>query len=337
MPKIFGEIVFMYNTEVLSEKYFKIFMGAYNDFRVNCKESYKFELDPLTYDEFLENYNKGIIKCIVLLEDSIPTAFLAYSEAQEGAIELYVIHCLGHENLGEKRKLLLKAFLRETENSRETKLVSYPMLGLQEEFKYDIKDFGFDFVNLAVLDFPITDKKETRTLEKIRFTDLPIGYKIVPYRELFRDELKDCIFKSFKNTSDINFDPRFKTNEGVLDITNKITDGIYGRFLSSASRILCFENEVVGFCLANLTGLHIANIPLVGIVPEHRGLGLSEVMLKQTVEEIIKSNKQGLIEVDTLNVSTDYDNAPAVKMYQQMGFRVSYTYPQAFLPVKTGY
>jgi len=307
-------------------------MGAYNDFRVNCKEYYRFELDPLNYDDFLENFNKGIIKCIILLEGAIPTGFLAYSEVSEDAIELFVIHCLSNENLKEKRKLLLNAFLRETENSRMTKLVSYPMLGLQEDFKDEIKNYGFDFVNLAVLDFPITDKKETRNLEKIRFTDLPIGYKIIQYKDAYREELRDCIFKAFQNTSDINFDPRFKTLKGAQDITNKIADGIYGQFLDTASRILLFENEVVGFCLANTTSSHIANIPLVGIIPDHRGLGLSEVMLKQVVEEIIKMNKQGLTGVDELNVSTDYDNTPAVKMYQQMGFKVTYTYPQAFLP-----
>lgn len=322
----------MYNTEVLSEKYFKIFMGAYNDFRVNCGKDYKFELEPLTYNDFLEYFNKGIIKCIILLESGIPTGFLAYSEAQENSIELYVIHCLGTENLNEKRKLLLEAFLNETAEQRKTSLVSYPMLGLQEDFKDTIGGFGFKFVNLAVLDFAITDKKETRNLEKIRFTDLPIGYKIVSYREIYKDGLRDCIYKSFLNSSDINFDPRFKTLKGADDITNKITEEIYGKFLDSASKILLYENEVVGFCLANITGIHIANIPLVGIVPDHRGLGLSEVMLKMTVEEIIKMNKQGLINVDALNVSTDYDNLPAVKMYEQMGFKLTYTYPQAFLP-----
>ncbi|MDO5436688.1 MAG: GNAT family N-acetyltransferase [bacterium] len=322
----------MYNTEVLSEKYFKIFMGAYNDFRAHCKKDYRFELDPLTYDDFLAYFNKGIIKCIILLEGAIPTGFLAYSEAQEGAIELYVIHCLGGENHNEKKRLLLETFLRETENSRITSLVSYPMLGRQEDFKDTIRNYGFNFVNLAVLNFPITDKKETRALEKIRFTDLPIGYKIVQYRDIYKEELRDCIYKSFINTSDVNFDPRFKSISGVQDITNKLTEEIYGKFLSSASKILLYENDVVGFCLANITGLHIANIPLVGIVPEHRGLGLSEVMLKMAVEEIIKLNKQGMISVDELNVSTDYDNTPAVKMYEQMGFKLSYTYPQGFLP-----
>lgn len=309
-------------------------MGAYNDFRTNCKRDYRFELDPLTYDDFLEYFKKGIIKCIVLLEDAIPTGFLAYSEAQEDAIELYVIHCLGSENHNEKKRLLIEAFLRETENSRVKSLVSYPMLGLQEDFKDTIRNYGFEFVNLAVLDFPITDKKEIRTLEKIRFTDLPIGYKIVSYRDIYKEELRNAIHRAFINTTDVNFDPRFKTLKGADDITNKITDEIYGRFLSSASKILLYENDVVGFCLANITGLHIANIPLVGIVPDHRGLGLSEVMIKMCVEEIIKLNKQGMISVDSLNVSTDYDNVPAVKMYEQMGFKLTYTYPQAFLPAK---
>ena len=322
----------MYYTEVLSERYFKIFMGAYNDFRTNCKDDYRFELDPLNYDDFLEYFKKGIIKCIILLEGSIPTGFLAYSEAQKDAIELYMIHCLGSENQTEKKKLLMEAFLRETQESRKNSLVSYPMLGKQEDFKDSASNFGFKFVNLSVFDFPILDKKETRALEKIRFTDLPIGYKVVQYREIFKEGLKNCIFKAFEGTSDNYFDPRFRTLEGVEDIVQKITEEIYGKFLSSASRILLYENEVVGFCLANTTNSHIANIPLVGIVKDHRGLGLSEVMIKNTVEEIIKMNRQGTISVDTLNVSTDLDNKPAVKMYKQMGFKLSYTYPQAYMP-----
>ncbi len=321
----------MYTVENLSEQYFKIFMGAYNDFRANCRADYRFELDPLTYNDFLEYFKKGIIKCILLFEGAIPTGFLAYSEVRQDAIELYIIHCLGSENHTEKKKILIEAFLRETQETRRTSLVSYPMLGKQEDFKDAIRNYGFNFINLAVLNFPITDKKETKNLEKIRFTELPIGYKIVSYREIFKDGLRDCIYKAFKNTTDINFDPRFKTLTGADDITNKITNEIYGKFLSSASKILLYENDVVGFCLANITGLHIANIPLVGIIPEHRGLGLSEVMLKQTVEEIAKMNKQGLINIDELNVSTDFENIPAVKMYEQIGFEMTYTYPQAYL------
>lgn len=322
----------MYSTEVLSEKYFKIFMGAYNDFRTNCKKDYMFELEPLAYDDFLEYFNKGIIKCIILLEGAIPTAFLAYSEAQEGAIELYVIHCLGAENKKGKVSLLMEAFMKETENSRKSSVVSFPLLGIQEAFKDEVEKCGFKFVNLAVLDFPILDKKETKALERIRFTNLPIGYKIVPYKDSYKEDLRNCIYKSFSNATDTYYDPRFKTLKGVDDITNKITDGIYGKFLDEASKILLFENDVIGFCLANVTGSHIANICLTGILEEHRGLGLSEVMLKKTVEDVIKLNRQDEINVDSFNVSTDYDNTPAVKMYRQIGFKLSYTYHQGYLP-----
>lgn len=322
----------MYTTEVLSEKYFKIFMGAYNDFRAHSRRDYLFELEPLTYDDFLLYFKKGIIKCIILLEDGIPTGFLAYSEVSDDAIELYVIHCLGNEKIDEKKKLLLEAFLSETKTKRRSSLVSYPMLGRQEEFKNIIRNYGFKFVNLAVLDFKILDKKETKNIERLRFTDLPIGYKIVTYEDTHKEALANCIFKAFSNTTDINYDPRFKTLNGAIDIANKITEEIYGKFLKNASKVLFFENDLIGFCLANVTGTHIANIPLVGIVPDHRKLGLSEVMLKMTVEEIIKANKHGSINVDELNVSVDYDNAPAVKMYKQIGFRLSYTYPQGYLP-----
>ena len=99
--------------------------------------------------------------------------------------------------------------------------------------------------------------------------------------------------------------------------------------------MLLAESKVAGFAFANITGDYIGNIPLVGIVPEHRGLNLSEVMLKSTVEEIVKLNKSGFIRLQELNASVDTANEPAYKMYTQLGFRESYTYPQGYLP-KTG-
>jgi len=321
----------MYQAQVLDEKYFKIFGGVYNDFRKNCRQDYKFELDPLEYNDFIEYFKKGLLSCIILLEDDIPTGFLAYSAALEDAIELYVIHCLGSENIPEKRDCLMEKFLEQTAEKRKQALVSYPMLGVQANYREGIKKFGFKFVDLAVLVFDINDKKVLRDFEKIKFTDLPIGYKITPYRDIYLDELSGVIFEAFKNSSDINFDPRFKTLEGVKDILDKITNSIYGKFLPQCSKILLAENKVAGFAFANITGDYIGNIPLVGIVPEHRGLNLSEVMLKGAVDEIVKLNKSGFIRLQELNVSVDTANESAWKMYKQTGFRESYTYPQAYL------
>ena len=104
----------MYQTQVLSEKYFKIFAGVYNDFRRKCAEDYKFEIDPLEYDEFVEYFNKKLINCIILLEDDIPTGFLAFSNASSDVIELFLIHILGSENIDEKRDSLMEKFMHET-------------------------------------------------------------------------------------------------------------------------------------------------------------------------------------------------------------------------------
>ena len=81
----------MYETQVLSQKYFKIFAGVYNDFRLKCATDYKFEIEPLTYEEFIEYFEKKLINCVILLEDDIPTGFLAYSNASKDVIELFLI------------------------------------------------------------------------------------------------------------------------------------------------------------------------------------------------------------------------------------------------------
>ena len=101
----------MYEIAVLEEKYFRVFQGAYNDFRLKARTDYKFEIDPLNYEDFIESFNKNLISCLVLLEDSIPTGFLAYTTVPNDVIELFVIHCLGHEDLNEKRKCLMEKFM----------------------------------------------------------------------------------------------------------------------------------------------------------------------------------------------------------------------------------
>lgn len=124
----------MFETAVLEEKYFRVFQGAYNDFRFRAKSDYKFEIEPLMYEDFIESIKKNLIHCIVLLEDSIPTGFLAYTTIPNGVIEIFCIHCLGNENLYEKRKCLFDKFMELTRQQRKHSLVSYAMLGVQADF-----------------------------------------------------------------------------------------------------------------------------------------------------------------------------------------------------------
>ena len=322
----------MYQTRVLSENYFKIFAGVYNNFRSKCTSDYKFEIEPLNYDEFIEYFNKKLINCIILLEDDIPTGFLAYSCASSDVIELFLIHILGSENIDEKRDALMENFMLETTQRRKQALVSYPMLGVQTDYRDRAANFGFKFIDLGVMVFDINNKRLIKEIEQLNLYSIPIGYKIVPYSDIYSDELAGVILKSFDESSDINVDVRFGSIEGCRDIVEKITKSVYGRFLSHSSKVLLHENKLIGFCLSNVTGDSIGNIPLVGILKEHRGMGLSKLLLKSVVGDVVKLNQSGLVNLTEINASVDLDNSHAVKMYEDAGFTRSYSYPQAYLP-----
>ena len=322
----------MYEVVVLEEKYFRVFQGAYNDFRLKARTDYKFEIDPLSYEDFLESFKENLINCIILLEDSIPTGFLAYTTVPNDVIELFTIHCLGFEDINEKRKCLFEKFLDLTKHQRKHCAVSYAMLGIQETFKDIVAQHGFEFVDTGVVVFDIQNKQLIKELSQFNFMELPIGYKLTPYRDIYFEELAEAIYHSFKDSSDSNYDPRFMSVEGCRDITQKITSSIYGRFLPQASKILLYENKLVGFCLANVTGDGIANLPLIGILEEHRGQKLSCVLVKNAVLDVVKLHQGGIIELNELNASVDLNLINAVKMYESVGFIQSYKYSQAFLP-----
>lgn len=322
----------MYKTQPLTGDFFKIFGGIYNDFCQNAAKDYKFEIPPLDYKGFIEYFEKGIIQCVILLEDAIPTGFLAYSSSENMAIELFVIHCLGSDDLENKAQALAQEFLNATVELRKERLVSYPMLGRQEVYKEKMGDLGFKFIDLGVLIIDINDKAKQKNILEMPKTPLPIGFKVVQYNEVYFEQLVEAIHLAFENSSDTHYDERFKTKEGAHDVAKKIVNSIYGKFIAQASKILLFENRVVGFALANITAGTIGNIPLVGIVPEFRGQGISKFLLHSLMEDLANAIKQGFAQLSEVNVSVDLANQSAVKMYEHIGFTHLYSYPQGYLP-----
>ncbi len=71
----------IYEAQLISSEFYKIFAGVYNDFRAAATEDYKFELEPLGYDDFINSVEKGLIKCIILLENKIPNKYLVIAGA----------------------------------------------------------------------------------------------------------------------------------------------------------------------------------------------------------------------------------------------------------------
>ena len=323
-----------YEVELLNSNIYKFFAGVYNDFKAKAVDEYKFELEPLPYEEFIDAVEKDYMKCIVLKENEIPTAFLVYTTSISEAVELNLIHCLGTEDELTKIKLLIEKFLELTEVERQTKVVSYPMLGHQAVFTADISKYGFKYIGLAVLRFMMGNASSERILENMKLSERPSEYKLVSYDSSYREDAIRIIHESFRDTQDAIYDTRFKTMEGTEDIINKVVDNIYGEFLPEVTSVLLYHDKPVGFAFANVTGGKIANLPLVAIEKEHRGHGFSEHLLNRSIKTIVDWTKLGKRAFSEVNVTTETNNYKALKMYRRIGFREDFCYPQAYLMKK---
>lgn len=323
----------IYEAQPLTSGLYKIFAGVYGDFRASAIDDYKFELEPLSYEDFINSVEKGLIKCTVLLENQIPTAFLAYTSMISEAVELNVIHCLGDEDLLTKRKILLEDFLAETEQERKEKIVCYPMIGSQSTFISDIAQYGFKFVGLAVLRFMFEGSNSESILKNAVLQDKDDTYEITYWKDEYLEEAIPIVHSAFKDSSDALFDTRFTSLEGTRDILTNITNGSYGEFLPDAVSVLLHNGTPCGFCFINITGGKIANVPIFAIAPEHQGKGLSKHLLKKSLQTLLDWNKSGKRHFTEINTTTETDNYPALKMYRHVGFKEDYAYPQAFLPI----
>lgn len=321
----------VYEIELLNKNISKIFTGVYNDFKAKAVDEYKFELEPLDYEEFIDAVEKEYLHCLVLKENDIPTAFLVYTTSISEAIELNLIHCLGTEDEPTKVKLLLERFLELTTLERQNKVVSYPMLGHQSVFTADIAKYGFKYTGLAVLRFMMGNASSERILENMRLSERPEDYKIVGYADSYKEDAIRVIHESFRDTNDALYDTRYKSIEGTTDIINKIVENIYGEFLPEATSVLLYKDVPVGFAFANVTGGKIANVPLVAIDKKHRGKGFSEHLLNRTLKTVVDWTKIGKKAFTEINVTTETNNYKALKMYRRIGFREDYCYPQAYM------
>lgn len=319
-----------FTVQEYSDECKNIFKGVYNDFKTKAYSEYKFELEPLEYEDFVASIKENLIKCIILFEDSIPTAFMVYTTEISESLELNIIHCLGDENRNTKRKMLMDKFMELNSELLKEKVVTFPMLGSQDEFTPEITNYGFKLVGLAVDRFILGDEASRAIFKKFKPLPMPEGYKITSWEAKYCDEMVNVINSAFKDTSDALFDPRFASKEGSMDILNKIVTGVYGKFLPDCTSVLLFNKKPVGICFANITAGKIANIPLIGMGKEHcsKGLGLS--LLHATMKRLLSNHSNGLFEI---NASTETDNYPALKMYRRLGFKEDYYYPQAFRPI----
>jgi len=323
----------MYNARILTSHDYDNLADLYEDFRAKAASEYNFELEPLDYEGFLEAIDKDLIKCIVLFdqEDKLE-AFLVYTTAISEAIELNIIHSRDRSNFLEQARELLSKFLDVTKPLRRDKIVCYPMLGEQKSLISVIAKLGFKFVGIEVLRFKFDSSASKEIFERARIVKLPEDYEVVSWNDKYFEDAVDVIQESFKESSDALFDPRFQTREGTRDIITKIVKDVYAEFMPNSTSVLLYKGEAVGFSFMNLTGGTIVNIPLVGIKQEHQGKGLSTIMLKHSMDYIMKTIRLYDTPIAEINTTTETNNLQALRLYKNLGFLEDYSYPQSYMP-----
>ncbi len=318
----------VYKFDNFNEKYAGIFAGVYNDFRQKAPVDYNFELEPLCYEDFVKSINEGLLKCIILFEQDVPTGFLTYTTVISYSLELNIIHVLGDENTIQKRCLLLQQFLEENASVLSEKVITYAVLGKQEEIVKELPKFGFNVVSQSVMKFDFQNAGST--LSQNALPRLKNGFRLTSWDDKYFNQVTEIIHNSFKTANDAKFDPRFSSIKGCQDIILKIIGGIYGEFLKDETKILLYKEKPVGVCFANLTNSSIANVPLVAVKENLRGKALGVYLLKTVVTEVWNSVLNGKRILSEINATCDSNYLPAYKMYQAVGFTEEYRYKQSY-------
>jgi len=310
----------------------------FENFRSRAVKDYKFEMAPLEFNDFRDSIKQSFLKGFVLFEESVPKGFLLYFLEPSSAIELNLIHILDNENINRKRKVLVQALLDKYKDMTNWNVISYPLLGIQNSFIREIPQFGFKMVGQAIVRFKFTDRTSPLIFKNLIIPSLQDRYYIEPWQEEYFGQASEVIHEAFKDTADTKFDPRFLTLEGSKEIVHKIVSGQFGTFLPDATSVLMRDGNVEGICFVNMTNAIIANIPLVGIKHTNMNKGFGKILLKNSVEKVIKMIINAKIMANEINATVETDNYPALRMYRKIGFREDITYPHAYLknPIYTG-
>ena len=130
-------------------------------------------------------------------------------------------------------------------------------------------------------------------------------------------------FTNFNNSYET---PTVDNNTSVFDLMDQF-ESVNNGNVSNQNSI----NNTPVMPQMNITNNSIVNIPLVGITNEHQGKGLSTIMLKRSMDEII--NNRVMSYVTEINTTTETDNLQALRLYKNLGFLEDYSYPQAYMPM----
>ncbi|MCR4881850.1 MAG: GNAT family N-acetyltransferase [bacterium] len=312
------------NIEEMRELYCSFASVAASDFL--------FELPPISFPDIKANFEENFVKAYIC-KSTEPEGFLLYSDVLTQGLEITLIYTKNQDNALDVQTTLIKKFVEDAREKYKDKIISYPMLGIQNNFTQDITNLGFTPVGEAILEFNFHNTVSQVVLAKSKTVNLPENYSIDCWHNSYSDEAAKIIYEEFSKLNDAKFDPRFETLEGSKDVLECITKGYYGEFLPHATTVLKYEQSPVGFCFTNLTSSEIANIPLLVISQEHKKKGLGAVVLKNSVNILNNAVINNNYAINVINTTCDTANFPAINTYRKIGFKEKTYYTHAFMKI----
>jgi len=147
---------------------------------------------------------------------------------------------------------------------------------------------------------------------------LPPGYRFVPWNEALLDVHARTKFRAFRDEIDAHVFPCLGDLEGCRRLMHEIR-GKSG-FLASATWLIAFGTHpanlrwcgtIQGVVDRQRSGM----IQNVGIVPDHRGLGLGTCLIGRALAGFRTAGLR------TAALEVTAENCRAVQLYQRLGFR----------------
>lgn len=319
-------IVKKINTENL-----QLAKSIYDDFKNKAIYDYEYSIQPIEFQDFAENIKQGNLNGYILIENGLSTAILIYTE-DNGVLEVNAAHSLYDKYENNRRLALTEELVNNFNNESKINLISYAMLGRQSSFVKDISLLGFNFVGQSVVKFDFQSTIAFRIFKKAQISDIK-DYQFAIWDEKYKDQLIDLTHKSFKNTKNACFDPRFLTYDGTQKVIEMIIKNQFGKFLPSQCRLLLKNGNLEAYCLATMVDEDKLNIPLIATKKNYRNKGIGKIALKSVLADFYRLIGDKKIILSEINATVDTDNYPAVKMYRRLGFKEEYFYPHAFLAI----
>jgi len=150
---------------------------------------------------------------------------------------------------------------------------------------------------------------------------LPPGYRWLPWRSLLMERHAQVKWRAFREDLDGQVFSCLSRSDGCLSLIREIAS--QRTFCPQASWMVAYQPEPdwppsdVGTIQGILRSGGIGAIQNIGVVPEHRGLGLGRALLVQALRGFAENGMAAA----ALEVTAE--NEVAVRLYQDLGFRTT--------------